>query len=292
MSDQIPVAFTEKFRDDFIMLSQQKGSRLEATVRTDPDRLEGDAGYFDRIGATEMVENTTRHGDTPLVNTKHSRRRITLRDFDWADLIDKKDRVRILGGGQLPGRYLQNALWAAGRKKDDLIIAAANGNAFSIDEDKAASTVALPAAQKVAVNASGLTLVKLITTKEILDGADVDEDEERFMIVTSKQVSNLLNTTEVKSADYNTVKALVEGRIETFMGFRFIRTERLTKDSSSNRLALAYVRSALGLAIGEEIMADIGPRRDKRNSIQVYVNMTMDATRIEDEKLVQIACQE
>ena len=208
MSDNVPVAFAQKFRGDFIMLAQQKGSRLADTVRDDPDSMgmDGKAAYFDRIGATEMVENTTRHGDTPQVDTAHSRRRITLRDFDWADMIDRKDAQKMLASGILPDKYKINAMWAAGRKRDDLIIAAANGDAFSIDADDAASSVALPTAQKIAVNDSSLTLAKLLNAKEIIDGSDVDEDEDRFCVVTSKQVTNLLNTTEVKSADFNSIK--------------------------------------------------------------------------------------
>ena len=292
MSNEVAVAHAQKFRDDFIMLSQQKGSRLEATVRDDPDELSGKYGFYDRIGAVELVEITERHGDTPQIDTPHSRRRISLRDFDFGDMLDKQDRIRMLAGGSLPGKYANNARWGAGRKKDDLIIAAANGNAFAIDEDDASTTVALPAAQKILVQAAGLTLAKLINVKEVLDGAEVDPDEERTAVVTSKQVTNMLNTTEVKSRDYNNIQALVEGRIDTFLGFKFIRTERLTVDGSSNRLCLFYLKSAIGIATGEEIEVDIGPRRDKRNSIQVYLSMSMDATRIEDEKVVQVACSE
>ena len=92
--------------------------------------------------------------------------------------------------------------WA--RAIDDLIIAAATGNA--VDGD--GSNVALPAGQKIAHGSAGLTLAKLISAKEILDGNEVDE-EDRFFVLGSQQVSNFLNTTEVKSADYNSIKAFV-----------------------------------------------------------------------------------
>lgn len=296
MSLEIPVAFSQKFRGDFIMLSQQKESRLQRTVRQDPDQLMGKAGFFDRIGSTDAQEVTTRHGDTPLISTPHSRRRIVLRDFDWADLIDKRDMRRMISAGQLAPRYNQNAIWAMNRKKDDLIIAAAIGNAFAIDEDDGALAVPLPASQKVGVDiggvGSGLNLAKLLAAKEIIDGSDVDEDETRYAAVSAKQVTNLLETTEVKSADFNTVKALVEGRINTFLGFEFIRTQRLKTDVNGDRQNLFYTQSALGIAFGDEIATDIGPRRDKRNSIQVFVDMSMDATRIEDEKLVEVAARE
>lgn len=296
MSFDVPVSFAQKFRDDFIMLSQQKESRLRRTVRDDPDKLDGKFGFFERIGATEAQEVTDRHGDTPLISTPHSRRRISLRDFIWADLIDKRDMRRMIAAGQLPARYRENAVWSMNRKMDDRIIAASVGDAFSVDEDDAATAVPLPSAQKVGVDVggtgSGLNVQKVLTAKEIIDSSDVDPDEPRFAVVQARQITNMLNETEVKSVDFNTVKALAEGRINTFAGFEFIRIQRLGTDANGDRQSIFYSMMALGIAIGQEIEVDIAPRRDKRNSIQVLVDMSVDATRIEDEKMVEVACRE
>ena len=121
--------------------------------------------------------------------------------------------------------------------------------------------------------------------------ADVDPDLPRVCVVTAKQVTNLLATTEVTSSDYNTVKALVQGQVNAFMGFEFVRTQRLTTDGTS-RLVLAYTQAAIGVGMGQGLMVDIGPRRDKRNATQVYVTASLAATRVEDAQLVQIACNE
>lgn len=185
--------------------------------------------------------------------------------------------------------YAVNGAWAIGRALDDVIIAAMNGNSY--EGQSGATVTAFPAAQKVAVAASGLTIAKLLAARELLDAADVDPELKRFIAVTAKQVTDLLNTTEVKSSDYNTVKALAQGQIDTFMGFQFVRCQRLTNDGSGNRLVLAYTEAAMGVGMGQELMVDIGPRRDKRNAIQVYVCASIAATRIEDEQIVQIACQ-
>ena len=108
--------------------------------------------------------------------------------------------------------------------------------------------------------------------------------------MTAKQVTDLLNTTEVKSSDYNTVKALAQGAIDTFMGFKFIRTQRLTNDSSGNRLVICCTQNAIGVGMGQELQVRIAERPDMRHAMQVYVNASLAATRIEDEQLVQIAC--
>jgi hypothetical protein len=285
MSNQIPVAHVEMYRSNVIMLAQQKGSRLLGTVRNDGSVV-GRTVYYERIGPTSAQQITTRHADTPLANTPHSRRRAEMTDWDWADLIDNIDRIRTIY--QPDNHYAVSGGWAVGRSIDDVIIAAANGNAY--EGQSGATVTALPAGQKVAVAATGLTIAKLLSARELLDAADVDPDLPRHIIVTAKQVTDLLNTTEVKSSDFNTVKALAQGAIDTFMGFKFIRTQRLTLDGSGNRLVLAYTQAALGVGMGQDLMVDIGPRRDKRNATQVYVCASLAATRIEDEQLVQIAC--
>lgn len=295
MSIEVPVAFQQKYRNDFILLSQQQGSRLRRTVRTDPDRLDGKAGFFDRIGAVAMTEITGRHQPTALSSTPHSRRRITMRDFAFADAVDWQDAIR-LGKDPKP-KYSQNAMMAAGRTMDDLIIGALGGNAVSIDADDASTTVALPSAQKIATGSGGLTLLKLRQAKKLLDAAEAGTGQDgkqggkRFMVVTTNQMDDLLGTTQVTSSDFNSVKALVDGTINSFLGFEFIRTERLIK-SSTTRYCYAYTDQAIGLAVGQEPMIDMGVRRDLNMAVQIYVAMMMDCTRIEDVQVVQIACTE
>lgn len=287
MSIQVPVSFAQKYRDDFIMLSQQQGSRLRRAVRTDPDRLQGKAGFFDRIGPTAMYELLSRHAPTQLVNTPHSRRRVTLRDFGWADAIDWQDLERMIANPQ--SRYVTNGMWAAGRTMDDLIYAAARGNAYSIDSADAATAVPLPSAQKVAVASAGLTIAKLISAKKLLDQAEVDPNVKRYFVTSAIGIANLLGTTQVTSSDYNTIKALVAGEINTFLGFEFIRFERGVV-SSGTRYDIAFAQTGVGLAVGSEIFVDVGPRRDLNLAVQVYIGMGMDATRIEDVQVVEVAC--
>jgi len=286
MSVQITTAFVEQYKSNVFHLAQQKGSRLRDCVRS--ETVNGKSHFFERIGSTAALKRTSRHSDTPRVDTPHSRRKVTMDDYDWADLIDQEDKVRMLISPQ--SEYAQAGAWAMGRAMDDAIIAAATGNAFG--GVAGGTTVALPAGQKIAHGSAGLTLEKLIEAKETLDANDVDPDEPRYIIATSKQMSNLLALEKVTSADYATVKALVQGQIDSYLGFTFKRTERLTQDSNGNRQVLAFCQSALGLAIGADITTKISERADKNYATQVFLSMTIGATRVEDEKMVEIACQE
>jgi hypothetical protein len=286
MSVEITTAFVEQYKSNVFHLAQQKGSRLRDAVRT--ETVTGKSHFFERIGSVAAQKRTSRHSDTPRMDTPHSRRKVTMDDYDWADLIDNEDKVRMLISPQ--SEYAMAGAWAMGRAMDDAIISAATGNAFG--GVSGGTTVALPAAQKIAHGSAGLTLEKLIEAKEILDGNDVDPDEARYCIVTSKQMSNLLNITKVTSADYASVKSLVQGQIDTYLGFKFLRTERLGLDSNSDRQVLAFTQSGIGLAVGQDVNTRISERADKNYATQVFLSMTIGATRVEDEKVVEIACSE
>ncbi len=288
MSTEVNKAFAQKFRDTFIHLVQQKGSRLRDFVRVNTDVV-GKYDHFDRIGSTSAQKITSRHSDTPLISTPHSRRRVSMDDYNWADLIDKADKVRMLADPS--SDYMKAGVWAMGRQMDDIIIAAMSGNAVSIDEDDASSNVALPAAQKIAVSGTtDMNITKLRQAKKILDASDVDPDLPRRIVMKSNQFYDLLGDTQIQSSDYNTVKALVAGEIDTFMGFKFHRSERLATDGSGDTLCLAWIPDGIGLSMGMDVKTEISERSDKNYSTQVYAQMCLGAVRIEDEKIVEIAC--
>ena len=288
MSTEVNKAFAQKFRDTFTHLVQQKGSRLRDYVRVNADVV-GKYDHFDRIGSTSAQKITSRHSDTPLISTPHSRRRVSMDDYNWADLIDKADKVRMLADPS--SDYMKAGVWAMGRQMDDIIIAAMSGNAVSIDEDDASSNVALPAAQKIAVSGTtDMNLTKLRQAKKILDASDVDPDLPRHIVMKSNQFFDLLNDEQITSADYNTVRALVAGEIDTYMGFKFHRSERLATDGSGDTLCLAWIPDGIGLSMGMDVKTEISERSDKNYSTQVYAQMCLGAVRIEDEKVVEIAC--
>lgn len=287
MSFQITTAFVSQFKSNILLLSQQKGSRLRSTVRDDGDVV-GEKVFFERVGATVANRRLERHGDTPLTNTAHTRRMGTMYDYEWADLIDKQDRLRMLI--EPTSTYALNAGYALGRAIDDEIIAALGGSSY--EGHDGTTVTALPNAQKISSSSTGLTIAKLIKAKEILGLANVDMDEQYTLVCQSKQITDMLNSTPVTSADYNTVKALVKGEVNTFMGFNFVVVNRLLTNASSERLVYVYAKSGVGVHVPADIMTRISERSDKSYSTQVYASMTVGAVRVEDAKVIEIACVE
>ena len=286
MSTQITTAFVEQYSSNIQMLSQQKGSILRDKVRL--ESVTGKNAFFDQVGSVTASVRTTRHSNTPQSNTPHSRRRVSLVDYEFADLVDDLDKVRMLVDPT--STYALAAAYAMGRAMDDAIITAATAAA---DTGVAGATsVALPASQIIAeAGTTGMTIAKLRQAKEIIDLADVDPSLPRHIIVSPKQITDLLGTTEVTSSDFNTVKALAQGDINSFLGFNFIVSNRLAV-ASQIRDCIAFVSDGIGLAVGKDATARIYERADKGYATQVYYSAAFGATRMEEDKVVKIQAYE
>jgi hypothetical protein len=294
MSFEIPENFAVQYSNNFRVLYQQKMARLRPWCQM--ETVVGASKSCERMGAAEAYDITSRHSDTQFVQVPHSRRWIDLQDKGWAELIDKLDKVRLLADPTAGYSMLANA--ALNRKMDDIIYTAARGSARTN-----AGLSVLPTTQKVAVGGTGMTLAKLLTTKEIMDGNEVDDDASmsmdgqtggppaRVMVVNSRMLTSLYGTTEIKSIDYNTVKALAQGQVDTFLGFKFVRTQRVVADGTATTgYAIAFSRGCVALGVGQEISASVDRRPDKNNAWQVFADMSMGAVRTEDEGVVEIAC--
>ncbi len=290
MSSEITTSFVEQYSSNVAMLAQQMGSRLRSAV--DVETITGKNAFFDQVGVTAAVQRTSRHADTPQIDTPHARRRVSLADYEWADLIDDQDKVRMLIDPT--SSYAKAAAAAMGRAMDDVIITALGGSADT--GETGGTAVALPSGSKFATSdqSDGLTVAKLIAAKKFFDLNDVDPSIPRFIVAGATQMSDLLGTTQITSSDFNTVKALVQGDIDTFMGFKFILSNRLSLDATNtdDRKIFAFTQDAIKLGVGKDITAKIDVRPDKSYATQVYTCMSIGATRMEENKVFQIPCNE
>ncbi len=301
MSTQITTAFVDQFKANILLLSQQKLAKLRVVARM--EAITGDTFFVERIGATEAQLISSRHGDTPQIDTPHSRRKLTMADYNWADLIDNVDKLKMLIDPE--STYAQNAIMAFNRSIDDVIIEALGGSAFGghtgdttitnfsagecrlVESD---GTIVAAGSNFSGATETPLTIAKLLTCKQLLDDAEIDDERQRYFLCNPFNINQLLNTTEVKSADFNTVKALAQGQIDTFMGFKFIKHTRLNADGTDTGATncYAFAQDAIVLAISEEPTVRISERDDKNYSDQVYVEMSIGATRVEGPAVIEI----
>lgn len=296
MSTQITTGLVQQFSANVQHLSQQKASRLKIAVKC--EHVRGEFAFFDQIGAVTMIERTSRHADTPFTEIPHARRRVAMRDFEASEIIDKQDRDRMLAD---PGSYYVEAFAAAaGRAMDDEIVRAFFATAYT--GKTGATQVIWPSGQTIAVDYvesggatnSSLTVGKLRRAKELLDSAEagIDPDEPRYVACSSKEIASLLRATEVTSADFNTIRTLVDGGVGSFLGFTFIRTERLpvVTGSPNKRRIPVWTKSGMLLAMSEEPVANAADDPTKGFNTRVHYKASFGATRMEEAKVVEIEC--
>lgn len=293
MSVQITTAFVEQYRANVYHLVQQQGSKLRGSVRI--ETVTGSSAFFEQIGSTAARQRTTRHADTPRMDTPHARRRVTLTDYDWADLIDNEDKVRMLINPA--SDYAMAAMWAMGRAIDDAIIAAVDGTAYTgVDGSTATAFTAgmIVDVQTVwpGVSAAdtGLNLAKLIEARKLLGTNNVDPDEEVFVAVNARQTSSLLKDERIVSGDYNAALPLVSGRISRVGGCTLVPCNRIATDGNSDDKVPFWTRSGMLLALGRDMTTRISERDDKNYATQVFCSMSIGSTRMEETRVGYIEC--
>lgn len=285
MSFTIDQAFVNQYNDNILLLSQQFQSRLAQHV-TLKAGIVGEAATVERLAPTEARIVTSRHEDSPLISTTHSRRWLTASTRDWGELIDKEDEVRMLISPS--SSYVRDGIAALERAKDAVIAAAATGSSKSGKDGS--SSVALPSAQKIAVGGTGLTLAKIVETAEKMNNAEIPP-EGRVFVHGARQLSNLLNDSTITSALYNEVRLLMSGQVRDFMGFTWVRYERLPKVSTS-RFCFAFHPQYLTLGLFQDNQSRITERADKRFSMYVYMWNVLGAVRTQEEGVVEVECLE
>lgn len=289
MAEAIANHHSLQFSKNVELLLQQRAPRFKGRV-AEASYTGKAAQVVVHFGEAEMkpLAQANWKDTTEWSEVDHRQRWVLPSDFAVSLPVTRQDQLRTMNDPRSP--YAESVRAAYARKWDDLVIAAASGPSKTGPYDAMADTP-LPASQIVPLNSSGLTMAKLLLAREILDGAENDPNEERFLAVTSRQISELLNATEVKSVDYNTVRALAQGQIDTFMGFKFVRSERLAVESEV-RVCLAWAKSGLHVGQWEDLSVKMDERPDRNYVWQVYARATLGATRTQEKKVVAINCQE
>lgn len=276
--------FAKAYGNIVMPLAQQQGSKLRNLV-TVKSGVQAEETYMDQMSAFSVKVKNSRLSSTNPEAIDVTRRRIALEDRYIAKALDKQDDLKTLADPT--SAVVQNAVWGLGRAIDEVIYDAARGTAYT--GKVGGTSVVLPAAQKVAIGSTNMTLAKWLDAKEILDAGDFP-DEDRVLVLGSSALASLLNTTEIKSADYNSVKALVNGQIDSYLGFKVVRvSDDLLTASGTTQYLIAFSKRAMGLAIGQDVVSRITEESTLHFAKQLYFSMSIGASRLEEEGVVEIA---
>lgn len=298
MSVNLSSLYAQQYATNIMLLLQQKGSRLRGTVMEGTHYGE-QASPVDQIGSISMQEVTTRFNPMGRVDAAVDRRWVSPSSFELPQLVDSFDELKLLQDPK--SKYVENAVYAAGRKIDQLILTAALATAQTGKTGTGTTAFGATgtASQAVAVNFgasgnTGLTVAKLREAKRIMMANEVDlENDPLYLPVTATQHDNLLAEVQVISSDFNggDMPVLKEGKIARFLGINFIHTELVA--FSTYRLLPMYAKSGMHLGIWGDVKTDVSQRKDISGlPWQAYVYFTAGATRIEEKKVVKISCAE
>ena len=243
--------------------------------------VEGSTAKFPKVGKGVATLRVPQTDVTPL-NVDFSQVTATMQDWNAAEYSDifMQQKVNFDERQEL----VQVVANAIGRRQDQLILDALNATS-------GVGTVAT----SVGGADTNLNLDKLLAAKKEMDANNVPPTD-RHMIIHANNLSALLGETEVTSSDFASVKALVNGEINTFLGFTFhVLGDRaeggLPLAAGDVRTCWAFHKDSVGYAEG------MGPKTEinyvpEKTSFLVNAMFSAGAVGIDAEGIVKVSADE
>lgn len=218
-----------------VKLAYQAESKLYNVVRKRTNVV-GSTSRFQKIGAVSAYTKS-RNADMTALEPLHSYVDVTITDAYASILIDDLDLIKT----------------NADLKKEYVTIV---GRAIAKELDARIITALTAGTATTTTNAGAFSLARALEIKKYFDASQVP-DSDRFVIVGSKTMADMLAITAFTSADFNTVRALVQGDIDTYLGLKFITVPDAMLSLNAGptpdtRVNLAFHKDALGVAINAE----------------------------------------
>jgi hypothetical protein len=279
MAINLSTAFVTLF-DAEVKQAYQASAVLRPAVRV-RSGVEGSTYKFPKIGKGVAQVRVPQTDVAPL-NVTYGQVTATLADYIAAEYSDifMQQKVNFDERRELV-QVVSNAI---GRRQDQIILDALN-----------AATSTGTVGNDIGGTDSNLNVAKLRDAKKVLDAKNVPMDN-RHIVLHANGLASLLSETSVTSSDFNTVKALVQGDINTFLGFTFhVLGDRdeggLPKDGSNDRTVYAFHRDAVGMAEGMAPKTEINYVPEK-TSFLVAAMFSAGAVAIDSEGIVKVTCRE
>ncbi len=291
-----------KYSEKWGSYLQQEASRLEKYVTVETG-LSGKMVAFDQYGLLSFTEKTSRMGSTVLDEAPTVRRVIHPHIYTKAVGFDEFDAKKLAHIDIPVSKTIESLRAAAARSMDSLMISSFLGTNYT--GENGTTEVDFDSEQVIAEDYvesgteidSNLTVAKLRRALSMLEQAEAWSEERRaygdelVLACTSSQIHSLLQENEITSYDYNAVRALAEGKLDNFLGFRIIRTE-LIPATDGVRNCLAWVKSKAQFGIWDDFKVKISVRDDLDEALQIRAKFACGATRLQEDAFVRIDCKE
>lgn len=279
MSTSISTSFVTIF-DAEVKQAYQQDRALAGTVR-ERTGVSGNSYKFNKLGSGVANLHIPQSDVTPM-NLTHTQVTATMADYNAAEYSDIFTSGKVLFDER--AELVKAVSMAVGRRMDQLVIDALDGAGTS-----------LTVANSIGGSTTNLNVDKVLETKKLMDQKGVPA-EDRYFLCHANNMAAFLDDSDVKTIDVNTTKALAQGTVDTFLGFKFImvgdRTEGgLAVDGSSDRTCLAWHKNACGLAINMDKKTEINYIAEK-SSFLVNSMFSAGSVGIDTDGIVEITCRE
>ena len=279
MSTSISTSFVTIF-DAEVKQAYQQDRQLAGTVR-ERTGVSGNSYKFNKLGSGVANLHIPQSDVTPM-NLTHTQVTATMADFNAAEYSDIFTNGKVLFDER--AELVKAVSMAVGRRMDQLVIDALDGAGTS-----------LTVANSIGGSTTNLNVDKVLEAKKLMDQKGVPA-EDRYFLCHANNMAAFLDDSDVKTIDVNTTKALAQGTVDSFLGFKFImvgdRTEGgLAVDGSSDRTCLAWHKNACGLAINMDKKTEINYIAEK-SSFLVNSMFSAGSVGIDTDGIVEITCRE
>lgn len=270
-------------------LARQEDSKLYGSVYVKPD-IEGKSFFQDQIGKWDMTPKTSVNAETPQNDPNLARTRIDIASYHDSRMFDRTLRLQEFSDPMsVSSQCIRSSV---GIQIDRVIYNALGGVAYR--GETGGTAVSFPAGQTVAVDYetsgtnTGLTIDKLRRASAMLNAKGVPTWDRTF-VTSATGLEQLLGTTQTTDASYNSVRALVNGELNTFMGFKFVFLPDGIISKTGN-VASYFAFQKTGICYGDldGLFMRVEERSDKSYSKQIYYELSCGAGRLEEDKVVKV----
>jgi hypothetical protein len=243
-----------------------------------------------------MREKTERAGVSRPSDIPTFQRWLRPRPYEKVTIFDEFDPVALgaLPDPQMPA--VQTHATTANRNMDIVQINGLIGTNYI--GATGVQTATLASANQIAVSFKnggvniGLTLAKMTQAQYVLDTNEVPQGD-RYFAYAAKQLNNLLtNVDQVANYLYNDVKALIDGKLQRFLGFEFRLTQLLPVTTAGVRTNVFWQKRTVAMGIGVERRTHVDILPQNQHALQIRTVMLLDFTRTEEAGVGTVACDE
>lgn len=261
--NSIDVAFTKQFESEVHLAYQRMGSKLLNTVRRKTNVV-GKSTTFQKIGKG-VAGTKTRGGQVPILNLVHTNVECTLADRYGGEFIDKLDELKIEHDER--GSVTASIAGALGRASDQDIVDVTD----TFTQETTATGV--------------VTQPKVEEAFEYMGNNDVPDDGQRYLAVAPQGWTDLMGLSPFASLDYVPESDLPFPKVgfsaKQWFSFNVFSFSGLTLTGGTVRENVAYHKSAVGHASGQDVMMDITWQGKEQSHLAVG-SMSMNAVIIDD----------